>query len=172
MMQGLSRDTRRALRRAKRRRGAELNIVSMIDILTVLVFFLLVNSIGVSILGINLPDANAPVPEQPPHALSVVIRQNELTMTDNGGTIKNFPKTSAGYDVAGLAEIAKQVKQRWPQESKITLLLEQGVPYEVLVSVMDAVRNDPTAKGSAPTDLFPLISLGDAPATAAPGARP
>ncbi|GAC1621701.1 MAG: hypothetical protein NVS9B10_04840 [Nevskia sp.] len=166
MMQGLSRDTRRSLRRAKRKRGAELNIVSMIDILTVLVFFLLVNSIGVSILGINLPDANAPQPEQPPHALSVIVRDGELTMTDNGGTIKNFPKTAGGYDVAGLAELARQIKQRLPQEGKITLLLEQGIPYDVLVSVMDAVRADSTSKSATPIDLFPLISLGDAPAAA------
>lgn len=175
MMQGLSRDTRRALRRAKRKRGAELNIVSMIDILTVLVFFLLVNSIGVSILGINLPDANATAPEPPPHALSVVIRQSDLTMADNGGVIKSFPKVAGAYDYAGLADLARQIKERLPQESKITLLLEQGIPYDVLVSTMDAVRADNTTKSSKPIDLFPLISLGDAPALATgtqPGVQP
>lgn len=167
MMQGLSRDTRRALRRARRKRGLELNIVSMIDILTVLVFFLLVNSIGVSILGINLPDASAQQPEQPPHALGVVIRQNELSVTDNGGLLKTLPSTAQGYDTAGLAELLKAVKQRLPQESKITLLLEPGIAYDALVAVMDAVRVDTTSGGSTPHELFPLISLGDAPAPAA-----
>lgn len=172
MMQGLSRETRRSLRRAKRRRGAELNIVSMIDILTVLVFFLLVNSIGVSILGINLPDANAPVPDAPTHSLSVVVRRGELTMNDNGSVLRAFPNAGSGYDLAGLAALAREIKQRLPQESKITLLLEQGIPYDVLVGVMDAVRSDSTSKGSTPVDLFPLISLGDAPAAAATGATP
>lgn len=173
MMQGLSRETRRALRRAKRKRGSELNIVSMIDILTVLVFFLLVNSIGVSILGINLPSASASTPEPPPHALSVVIRQNDLTMADNGGVIKSFPKTEAGYDFAGLADLAKQVKERLPEETKITMLLEQGIAYEALVSAMDAVRADNTTKSAKPIDLFPQIAIGDAPQLAAPaGATP
>lgn len=169
MMHGLSRDTRRALRRAKRRRGGELNIVSMIDILTVLVFFLLVNSIGVSILGVNLPDANASQPTPPPHALAVQIRQNELVMTDNGGVIKRLPALAGGQDFEGLATLAREVKQRLPQESRITLLLEQGVPYAQLIGVMDAVRSDATAKGQA-GELFPLISLGDAPPAA--GAAP
>ncbi len=167
MMQGLSRDTRRALRRARRRRGAELNIVSMIDILTVLVFFLLVNSIGVSILGINLPDANVPMPEPPPHALSVIIRADELTLIDNGGVLQKFPSTPTGYDTKALGDLLKKVKQRLPQESKITLLLEQGIPYDALVSVMDTVRTDSTSVSSVPVDFFPLISLGDAPPVAA-----
>ena len=61
MMQGISRETRRALRRVRRKRSTELNLVSMIDILTVLMFFLLVNSIGLSILGINLPSDSTSV---------------------------------------------------------------------------------------------------------------
>ncbi len=167
MMQGLSRDTRRALRRARRKRGSQLNIVSMIDILTVLVFFLLVNSIGVSILGINLPDANASPPPQATHALSLLIRQSELTLTDNGGVIKTLPTTDAGYDVRALGELMKQIKQRLPDESKISLLLEPGIPYDVLVAVMDVVRSD--TDSATPVDLFPLISLGDAPSVAAGG---
>lgn len=163
MMHGLSRDTRRALRRAKRRRGAELNIVSMIDILTVLVFFLLVNSIGVSILGVNLPDANAAVQTPPPHALSVTVRGSGLLVSDLGSPLKAFPKKGETYPIPEVAALLREIKARLPEEQNITLLLEAGVPYEVLIAVMDAVRTDSTARGKQPTDLFPNISLGDAP---------
>lgn len=172
MMQGISRETRRALRRAKKKRSTELNLVSMIDILTVLMFFLLVNSIGVSILGINLPNENASAAEPPPHNLAVVIRAGDLVLTDNGFAIRSIPNRPDGHDFAALAELMKETKQRLPAESKITLLSEPGIAYEVLVSVMDAVRVDLTATGPDIVELFPLISLGDAPAAAASGATP
>ncbi|MCX7061638.1 MAG: biopolymer transporter ExbD [Gammaproteobacteria bacterium] len=169
MMQGISRETRRALRRVRRKRSTELNLVSMIDILTVLMFFLLVNSIGVSILGINLPNDSASAAEPPPHNLAVLIRAGDLSLTDNGFMIKSVPMVNGAHDYAGLAELMKETKKRLPTESKITLLSEPGVAYEVLVSVMDAVRVDLTSVGPDTVELFPLISLGDAPA---PGVKP
>jgi biopolymer transport protein ExbD len=165
MMTGLSRDTRRSMRRARRKRGTELNIVSMIDILTVLVFFLLVNSIGVSILGINLPDTNAKPATPPPHSLAVVVRQTGLTVTDLGSQLESLPVGGDGYDLKSLHELLLKVKDRIPEEDKIAILLEPGISYEVLVEVMDAVRND-TSSGKLTRALFPAISLGDAPATA------
>ena len=48
-----------------------------------------------------------------------------------------------------------------------TLLLEPDIPYDVLVAVMDKVRVaeqvDTVANRVARTDLFPDISIGDAP---------
>lgn len=166
MMQGISRETRRALRRVRRKRSTELNLVSMIDILTVLMFFLLVNSIGVSILGINLPNDSATAAEPPPHNLAVLIRSTDLALTDNGFIVKSIPLLGGGFDYTALAALMKETKARLPNESKITLLSEPGVSYEVLVSVMDAVRVDLTAVGPETVELFPQISLGDAPAAA------
>ncbi|MDB5985754.1 MAG: biopolymer transporter ExbD [Nevskia sp.] len=164
MMHGLSRDTRRSLKRSMRRKRAnELNIVSMIDILTVLIFFLLVNSIGVSILGVNLPADTTTPPKDPPRALSVVIRPDSLLLGDRGGAIKVFPNTTTGYDLIGLNNLLQQVKERTPDESKITLLLEPNIPYDALIQVMDAVRTARSADGKQDLDLFPAISLGDAP---------
>lgn len=164
MMQGISRDTRRALRRVRRKRSTELNLVSMIDILTVLMFFLLVNSIGLSILGINLPNDDASASEPPPHNLSVLIRKNDLALSDNGYIVRAVPSKPEGYDFEALSVLMRETKKRLPAESKVTLLLEPGIAYEVLVSVMDAVRVDLTATGPDTVELFPQISLGDAPA--------
>ena len=166
MMQGISRETRRALRRVRRKRSTELNLVSMIDILTVLMFFLLVNSIGVSILGINLPNDSASAAEPPPHNLAVVIRAGDLVLTDNGFAIRSIPLANGSHDYAALATLMRETKQRLPGESKITLLSEPGIAYDVLVSVMDAVRVDLAATGPDTVELFPSISLGDAPAAA------
>ena len=163
MMQGLSRKTRHAMRRAHRRRGTELNIVSMIDILTVLVFFLLVNSTGVAILGVNLPGTDSSDTKPPPHQLVVAIHPSTLVVNDENGTLKALPRLPDGnYDLKGLGQLLEQIKQREPHETKITLLLEPGIPYNALVEVMDTVREQPTADNSATITLFPDIALGDA----------
>ncbi len=177
MMQGLSRNMRRATRRARRKRATELNIVSMIDILTVLVFFLLVNALGVSILGVNLPSSDASPPQQQPKDLKVIVRQTGLTVADSGGAVKELPNTANAYDLPGLADLLSQIKDREPSEDKITLLLEPGVTYDALVQVMDTVRVQPASPGHPQRDLFPQIGMGDAPklngaAPAPAGAKP
>jgi len=164
MRQGLSRDLRRAARRLRRKRTTELNIVSMIDILTVLVFFLLVNALGVSVLGVNLPPPNAEPPKTPPLSLRLIVRKDSLTLTDRDGTVgKPMPNGPTGYDFQDLADFIGQVKDQHSDEDKITLLVEPDVPYDVLVQAMDIVRMDPGGHGKPERELFPQISMGDAP---------
>ena len=59
---------------------------------------------------------------------------------------------------------------QFPDKTDATLLLEPDIPYDVLVAVMDKVRVaeqvDPAANRVLRTDLFPDISIGDAPAVA------
>ena len=174
MMQGLSRNMRRATRRARRKRATELNIVSMIDILTVLVFFLLVNALGVSILGVNLPSSDATPPQQQPKDLKVIVRPDGLTVADAGGAVKDFPNANGAYDLHGLADLLSQIKDREPSEDKITLLLDPTVAYDTLVQVMDTVRVQPGSPGHPQRDLFPQIGMGDAPRLngAAPASAP
>jgi biopolymer transport protein ExbD len=162
-MQGLSRHTRHTLRRAHRRRAIELNIVSMIDILTVLVFFLLVNQTGVAILGLNLP-SNAATPPVEKHVLIISVRANGMLLTDKVAPIQFFPRHPDGsYDVAGLGNLLGKVKDKVPTETKITILLEPTVAYDTLVQVMDAAREQATPDNRSERELFPDIALGDAP---------
>ena len=162
MNKGSSRELRMSIRRARRRRGADLNIVSMIDVLTVLVFFLLVNALSVSTLGINLPDSSAKAQPPPPHILSVVVRSTGLTLSDNNQVIGTFAKSEQKYDLHGLANRLRDIKDRAPQESNITLRLESGIPYETLIAVMDAVRSRADGPHNSERELFPVISIGEA----------
>src|SRR3569623_853042 len=151
-----------SIRRARRRRDTELNIVSMIDVLTVLIFFLLVNSISVSTLGVNLPDTCAKAQPPPAHALSVVVRSSGLTLSDNSKVIGTFPKSEQAYDLNGLSVRLRDIKDHAPQESNITLRLEHGIPYETLIAVMDAVRSTSDGPHHAEREVFPVISIGEA----------
>lgn len=165
-MHGLTRKARVVLRRERRRKQVgELNLVPMIDILVVLVFFLLVNSTGVSILGLNLPDAtkqSEPDPNAKP--LLVTVRSDGLVLTEGGGEIGRFGSASEGYDYRALSEKLLEIKNQRPTESRITLLVAPTTTHDTLVQTMDAVRVTPSENGRVLRELFPNIALGDAPA--------
>jgi hypothetical protein len=104
--------------------------------------------------------------------LEVTIRENRLEVGErNAGLLTGFPKTDAGYDFVALAEYLKQVKARFPDKLDATILLESDVSYDVLVQVMDAVRvYEAESNGkSIQAELFPEISIGDAPMPAREG---
>ncbi len=174
-MHGLTRKARTVLRRDRRKQQVgELNLVPMIDILVVLVFFLLVNSTGVSILGINLPDENKiskPDPNRLP--LIVTVRSSGLVLTEGSTELGRYGSAEEGYDYRALSEELLLVKDKRADENSIILLVEPATTHDTLVQTMDAVRITPTNGGRTLRALFPNIALGDAPALAlAPSAEP
>ena len=170
----------RRLQRHNRTRSlaVRLNLVSMIDVFAVLVFFLLLSASlaadRLNVLGLDLPSPDAAPSEQPLHKqLTVVIHRDRLELSDRQGRTVNIPNVAEGHDVKRLAAHLAEIKQAAPTEDQITLLLDQDVAYNVLVQVMDAARNLPAGVqlgDSRSRDMFPLISIGDAPQAAAGGA--
>ncbi len=59
-----------------------------------------------------------------------------------------------------------ELKRRVPDTRKVSVLAEENLPYQTLVSVLDKVRGYPTRRDGAvvQAELFPEIALGDAPA--------
>jgi biopolymer transport protein ExbD len=165
-----SRRAKRMEKHHKRSSVGELNLVSMIDIFTILVFFLLVNSqvVQTLILGLNLPGAATTVESsEPEFALEVIVRANQIEVGDrNAGVFSVIPQIDGEYDVESLTRKLKDVKATFPDQLSVTLLLESDIDYESMVRVMDAVRSyQPEQKGVwRRAELFPEISIGDAPA--------
>ena len=64
-----------------------------------------------------------------------------------------------------LSEYLEQVKRRYPEQTNATLLVADDVDYDTIVQVMDAVSVRQSLDGGrlVRTELFPQISLGDAP---------
>jgi len=104
--------------------------------------------------------------------LEVVIRPQALEVGDRvGGLIQRLPNTAEGYDLRGLNTVLLEVKRRYPQESAATVLALPDTPYDTLVHVMDAMRSAKTANGGTrvvTVELFPTLSIGDAPNAAGP----
>jgi biopolymer transport protein ExbD len=164
----------------RHRKPAELLLVPMIDIFTVLVTFLLMTAVfsRTVIMELKLPTQTAEFTEPPPGLeLEVVLRKTGLVVQDRkSGPLESFPRAdaSAPFNLKGLSEYLQFVKGKYPEKTEATLLLEPEVPYDELVQVMDTVRIlEQRQEGQlVQAELFPDVSLGDAPVLPAAGATP
>ena len=162
------------------RKPAELLLVPMIDIFTVLVTFLLMTAVfsRTVILQLNLPAPQTEFKEPPPGLqLEVMVRKDQLMVADrNTGPLHAVPNTAAGPDFDALTEYLKFVKTKFPEKTEASILLEPDTAYDTLVQVMDHVRVFEAGEGinTVQAELFPDISIGDAPgaAPAAPATTP
>jgi biopolymer transport protein ExbD len=162
------------------RKPATLLLVPMIDIFTVLVTFLLMTAVfsRTVVLQLNLPASQTEFKDPPPGLqLEVMVRKDQLMVADrNTGPLHAVPNTPSGPDYDGLTEYLKFVKTKFPDKTDASILLEPDTAYDTLVQVMDRVRVFETGEGAnvVQAELFPDISIGDAPlgeaAAPAPGA--
>lgn len=172
---------RSKVRRQKARAGGQaesLNLVSMIDMFTVLVFFLLITSTQILFtdtrtLGLSLPGSPTAASDAAPRQdIEIVVRAGSIDVGDSaGGVIDTMP----AQDLARLQAVLIELKRRAPEVRKVAVLAEENIPYQTLVSVLDRIRSYPVAQvqGASATskagavvqaELFPEIALGDAPA--------
>ena len=108
--------------------------------------------------------------------LEIQIRPDALLVGDRiGGLIQRIPMVNGQHDIAALGPLVQMIKGKFPDTTTATILAQPDTSYELLVQVMDAVREfkPPTVKGQpvagAPPAmlLFPDISIGDAPVSVA-----
>jgi biopolymer transport protein ExbD len=154
---------------------AELNITAFMNLMVILVPFLLITAVfsRLTILELNLPGSSSePVePQDQTFQLEIIVRQDKIEVGDrNQGLLGVYPNTDSGaYDYEALAGKLRELKERYPTKTDAAILLEQDVAYDTIVQVMDTVRIaqeiDEEAGRIDRTDLFPDISIGDAPVT-------
>ncbi len=174
----------RSLLMRHERKPAELLLVPMIDIFTVLVTFLLMTAVfsRITIMQIDLPSSTAAQPAEPKFRLEVIVRRDGYELGDGRQKIGEIPKLNGAYDTAALTARVLEVKREHPASEDASLLSEPKVPYDDLVQAMDAIRgtrlpaNDPLVAGQVPAAaaagaavptvkvaLFTNIAVGDAP---------
>ena len=154
--------------RSRKQGPADLNVTTFMNLMVALVPFLLVMAVfsNVAILELKLPRGQSGGEEDSKALnLEVVVRHDRLELHGGGGLIAQLPNTAGGHDLGALAERLVQVKARFPDTTSATLLLEPEIPYEQLVGVMDAVRVTQVEQAGerVPAELFPDLSIGDAP---------
>src|SRR6202161_2661881 len=87
----------------------DLNIVPMIDMMVILVFFLIFTAVfsKTNILQLNLPNSSNAAPLDLPKGLKleVIIRPDDLVVNDrHSRPLKVLENTPNGYDLDGLSE--------------------------------------------------------------------
>jgi biopolymer transport protein ExbD len=153
---------------------AELNITAFMNLMVILVPFLLITAVfsRLAVLELNLPGSSSePVePQEQAFQLEVIIRADKIEVGDrNQGLLGVYPNTADGYDYEALSGKLSELKKRYPSKTDAAILLEQDIEYDTLVQVMDRVRIaervDDIEQSVVRSDLFPDISIGDAPVT-------
>ena len=168
-------------RRGGRRQNddtAELNITAFMNLMVILVPFLLITAVfsRLAILELNLPGSSTePVePQDQVFQLEVIVRSDKIEVGDrNQGLLGIYPNTVDGHDFDAVGEKLVELKERYPDKTDASILLEQEIAYDTVVQIMDTVRvsvevevNDDDERSLVRTDLFPDISIGDAPVLA------
>lgn len=148
---------------------ADLDITPFMNLMIVLVPVLLLNMVfaHTSVLELNFPTGDSLSSEQKEELqIQVVIYDNRLVVADNqGGVIKTIPESDNGYDFGLLKDVMKELKSRVPDKKDVIIMPSSTTSYQTLVSVMDTVRSyEAVVAGDVvEAELFPQISLGDAP---------
>ncbi len=162
--------------RSRSRRGhhntetAELNITAFMNLMVILVPFLLITAVfsRMAILELNLPGSSTePADEKElTFQLEITVRLGQIEVGDrNIGALGVYPNGIDGYDYVALSRKLSEIKESYPDKTDAAILLESEIAYDTLVQVMDRVRIAESIDGDriVRKDLFPDISIGDAP---------
>ncbi|MGS2722964.1 biopolymer transporter ExbD [Porticoccus sp. GXU_MW_L64] len=158
------------------RRGfqeAELDITSFMNLMIILVPVLLMSMVfsHITVLDLKLPDLNqAGSNSDEKKQLELVIRDTYIDVNyPQGITLKRIENTEEGHDFqllsSVLQEVKRQLRDKEIEKRDILILSEPDTSYQAIVSTMDTSRSFTTvvAASAVQAELFPEISLGDAP---------
>lgn len=149
------RHTQRRSGQRKRTRPAGLNLVSLMDIFTILVFFLMVNASDVETLaqtpGIRLPDSSA---EQHPDKQVVISVSRDAILVEGESVARIAELDGASHGVIDSLESALRAHlptaEAMPETGlEVTILGDHELPYWLLKRIMLTCQ----------TAQFPNVSL-------------
>jgi biopolymer transport protein ExbD len=163
-------------KRRMRKEAVHLELTAFINLIVVLVPFLLSTAVfsRLAVMDLSLPAPSNAVEQLKGNdlKLEVVIRRDAYEVGDRiGGLIQRIERNpdKPNGELKTLSGLMVQIKQKFPDKTEVSVLAEPTTPYDHIVQVMDAVRAAPSArtdKGNVRVvnaELFPDISLGDAP---------
>lgn len=126
--------------------NTELNLVPVIDLMSVLITFLLLSAVWTQVSMIQL-GASFAAPKDPtqtdikPPPLEDVVLKLEVRETGYilfvGKDVRPIPKVNDAYDNESLEADLKKIKQLYPDKAGIKLAINDETLYEVVVGVMD-----------------------------------
>jgi hypothetical protein len=76
----------------------------------------------------------------------------------------SIPRQGDGYDWVILNAAAKRVKERYPASKTMILVPDDSMRYELIVKIMDAVRDQRLPSGQK-IELFTEVVMSSTPAS-------
>ena len=153
--------------------GGELNIVPFLDIVTnVLMFVLATVSVTFTATIDTFPPkaggAGARAPTTPTLGMTVIVVNDGFSVKARGGNVAPgcedtgpglaVGKVNGDYDYATLNRCVTKLKHLSPDfasESQVTISANPNIPYQAIISTIDAVRKGPNGE-----ELFPDVNFG------------
>jgi biopolymer transport protein ExbD len=137
---------KRTQRRERNRSLVDLNLVSLIDIFTILIFFLLANATGVDVLpntkSVKLPESTST--KNPRETVVIVVNDQEIAV--QGVKVASVPEVmnASGEVIAALKAELDQLAGRQlirtagkdGAHKVVTIMGDQAIPYRLLRKVM------------------------------------
>ena len=147
-MMTMSRRAKRMERNHKRNKQSALNLVSLMDIFTILVFFLLVSSSNVQQLpnskDISLPTSVAE--KAPKETLVIAITQDSIIV--QGAKVSNINDVLQSSDTL-IPNLEKElrfqssktrVREKSQQGRSVTIMGDENIPYQLLRKILATCR--------------------------------
>jgi biopolymer transport protein ExbD len=128
-----------------RAKNVELNLVPVIDLMSVLITFLLITAvwnqvnmmqIGSSLYGKQLDDKKPIPPPKSDVVLRIDIKPIGYVLTV-GKQVISLPVLSGSFDDPGLMAQLQRVKQLYPEKTDVVVQMADDLPYEQLIRGMD-----------------------------------
>ena len=160
--------------------ATELDLVPIMNMVTILIPFLLLSVSFVTLAAIDAtapsvkPDKSTQTDEDPTQQATVTVAVGATGMkvfADGLESGENFIRVVpckgktcdrlTDYDLGGLTDTLSELKEDLPDKEDLILAPDEDLAFEVLIAVMDASRLDPhrlQADGS-PSDLFPAVVI-------------
>ena len=136
---------KRAERKDRNKMGLDMNLVSLIDIFTILIFFLMTSAAGVEVLNtskaVKLPASHTD--KMPRETVVIVVAGQDILVEGRKVTTVDEALATAGDEIAPLkAELAlhsaKQVvrAENKAQGKAVTIMGDKDIPYRLLRKIM------------------------------------
>jgi len=145
-------------------------MTTFMNLMVVLVPFLLITAVfsRITIVELSLPsDGGGAANTERDIRVEVIVREDQLQVSNGSAIVKSLPMLGEEYDLAGLSEVVVALKQQYPEKNDASVLLEPDIEYDHLIRVMDVVRSVersiPDSEETERMALFADISIGDAP---------
>ncbi len=137
--------------RRKKRKFTPLNLIPILDVVFILIFFLLASAqlIRLFEIGSNLPIFRISTkvnPEKDNFELKVTVNQNSILLANykKGEILReiNVRDWKSEKILKILNDAIVQIKKRYPSENRVVVTAHRKVNYQNLVNILDNIRTN------------------------------